>query len=435
MNTSAPLQNTSTKPQDTSLLPNPGLLLQRKCACGGSSDLSGECEGCKKKRLQKKLSIGAINDPLEREADRVADQILAAPTHPAVSGTPPRIQRFTEQTTSDAGTAPASVDHVLSGSGRPLDSALQQEMGQRFGHDFSKVRVHTGSIAEQSAWEVNAHAYTVGSSIVFGAGQFAPKSHAGRKLIAHELTHVVQQSDSTESSSTIAAGKSRTLSRYRSKGKDTIAFDAANETLKDPRTQPWIDNISIVFDKAAVDTGHKSAASAAGQLEPRMPTGTLTAKYSTTGKVLPDVVLPVVGGSTMLGIGLTDRVTASKVARLEGLGYTDSENVRLGNLTDPVSRTGKGARYSRSGAGTMNYAIFFKGIQAIHEGQLDTGSHACVHVGDQSKMRDLNYHTRINKTTVTVTYQSAVLNDLCCHRKKTGNTGWNTNPCESIKCP
>ena len=143
--------------------------------------------------MQAKLSIGASNDPLEQEADRVADQVLAAPLHSAVSGAAPRIQRFTGQAAGDAVTAPASVDRVLAGSGRPLDPALQQDMGRRFGHDFSQVRVHTGSAAEQSAQDINAHAYTVGHNIVFGAGGFAPGSHEGRKLIAHELTHVVQQ--------------------------------------------------------------------------------------------------------------------------------------------------------------------------------------------------------------------------------------------------
>ncbi|MCE9550826.1 MAG: DUF4157 domain-containing protein [Betaproteobacteria bacterium] len=437
MSTFASQQNATDKPQFLRSSPNVGLL-QRKCACGGyaASSLTGECEGCNSKRLQTKLSIGASNDPLEQEADRVADQVLAAPIDSAVSGAAPSIQRFTGQSTGDAGTAPASVDRVLSGSGRPLDPAIQQDMGQRFGHDFSQVRVHTDSAAEQSAMDVGAHAYTVGHNIVFGAGGFAPGSPEGRKLIAHELTHVVQQTDSSEPSPTVATGKNRTLSRYRDKGKDSIAFDAANETLKDPKTQPWIDNITIAFDKAAVDTGHAADAKAAGQLEPRMPTGTLTAKYSTkSSKVLSDIVQPIAGGSTMLGIGLTDRVKASKVKRLEGLGYMDSENVRLGNLKDPVAKTGKGARYSKSGAGSMNFAIFFKGIQAIHEGLLNTGSHACVHVGNQSKIRDLNYHSRIGITTVTVTYDSAVLGDLCCHRKKTGNASWNTNPCEKTKCP
>ncbi len=67
-------------------------------------------------------------------------------------------------------------------------------MERRFGHDFSRVRVHTDAAAEQSARDVNAHAYTVGTDIVFGAGRYAPGSGEGRRLLAHELTHVVQQS-------------------------------------------------------------------------------------------------------------------------------------------------------------------------------------------------------------------------------------------------
>jgi hypothetical protein len=144
--------------------------------------------------LQTKLAIGASNDPLEQEADRVADQVLAAPANPAVSGAPPRIQRSTGQPSATAGTVPASVDRVLESPGHPLDPALQQDMGQRFGHDFSRVRVHAGAAAEQSAQEVNANAYTVGHNIVFGTGRFVPGTQSGRRLLAHELTHVVQQS-------------------------------------------------------------------------------------------------------------------------------------------------------------------------------------------------------------------------------------------------
>ena len=169
-------------------------LLQRKCACGSSPGISGECTECQGKRLQRKLTIGSSNDPLEAEADRVADQVLAAPAHSKVSSGPPRIQRFTGQATGDAGTAPAIVEHVLSSAGKPFEPALRQDMEQRFGHDFSNVRVHSGAAAEQSAWDVNASAYTVGHDIVFGVGRFAPETHEGRRLLAHELAHVVQQS-------------------------------------------------------------------------------------------------------------------------------------------------------------------------------------------------------------------------------------------------
>ncbi|MFZ1810591.1 MAG: DUF4157 domain-containing protein [Candidatus Nitrotoga sp.] len=195
MNTVAPLQNSAAKSPPVGKSPYAGLLLQRKCACGGSasSSLSGECGECNKKRLQKKLSIGASNDPLEQEADRIADQVLAAPANTPVSGTPLRIQRFTAQSMGQADIAPTSVDRVLSGSGRPLEPALRQDMEQRFGHDFSQVRVHTGAAAEQSARDVNASAYTVGRDIVFGVGSYAPRSEGGRRLLAHELTHTLQQ--------------------------------------------------------------------------------------------------------------------------------------------------------------------------------------------------------------------------------------------------
>ena len=170
-------------------------VLQRACACGQHTHGEGECEACKGKKgqLQRKLAVGASNNPLEQEADRVADQVVAAPSHSPVSGAPPRIQRFAGQATGQMDAAPASVDRVLASLGRPLEPVLQQDMGQRFGHDFSRVRVHTGGPAQQSAEEVNANAYTAGHNIVFGAGRFAPATVEGRRLLAHELTHVVQQ--------------------------------------------------------------------------------------------------------------------------------------------------------------------------------------------------------------------------------------------------
>lgn len=90
--------------------------------------------------------------------------------------------------------APPSVEHVVASAGRPLDRAVRHEMEQRLHWDFSRVRVHSDAAAEQSARDVKAHAYTVGDHIVFGAGRLAPHTSAGRRLLAHELTHVVQQS-------------------------------------------------------------------------------------------------------------------------------------------------------------------------------------------------------------------------------------------------
>ena len=91
-------------------------------------------------------------------------------------------------------TAPPVVHDVLQSAGQPLDAGTRAFMEQRFGHDFGQVRVHTDARAAQSAQAVSANAYTVGHNIVFGVGRFAPETHEGRRLIAHELTHVVQQS-------------------------------------------------------------------------------------------------------------------------------------------------------------------------------------------------------------------------------------------------
>jgi Domain of unknown function (DUF4157)/Lysine-specific metallo-endopeptidase len=173
-----------------------GGILQRKCACGGAAGTWGECEECSKQKrlgLQTKLKINEPGDIYEQEADRIADQVMATPAHHAVSGAPPRIQRSSGQSNGQADAAPASVDQALANPGRPLEPPLRQDMEQRFGHDFSRVRVHSGADDEQSARELNANAYTVGHDIVFGAGRFVPGTQAGRRLIAHELTHVVQQ--------------------------------------------------------------------------------------------------------------------------------------------------------------------------------------------------------------------------------------------------
>jgi tRNA(Arg) A34 adenosine deaminase TadA len=143
--------------------------------------------------IQTKLKVNTPGDIYEQEADRIADQVLATPAHHAVSGTPPSIQRFSGQPAGLLNAAPASVDQALASPGRPLEPGFRQDMEQRFGHDFSRVRVHSGTDAERAARDVNASAYTVGHDIVFGAGRFAPGTQEGRRLIAHELAHTVQQ--------------------------------------------------------------------------------------------------------------------------------------------------------------------------------------------------------------------------------------------------
>ena len=171
-------------------------------------------------RLQPKLMVGHIDDPLEHEADRVAAQVMSMPdARPAVSSAPATtvrracaqcaaeekdatVRRQAPAAASPAASAspvaesaaPPLVHRVIGSSGRPLDAATRRFMEPRFGRSFARVQVHDGPEAASSARSIGARAYTVGDHIVFNAGEFAPGTTGGRRLLAHELAHTAQQS-------------------------------------------------------------------------------------------------------------------------------------------------------------------------------------------------------------------------------------------------
>jgi hypothetical protein len=145
------------------------------------------------------LNIGTPGDRYEQEADHISKRVmdLSGPQlqrAPAAGPEHPRLQTK-HVGTSDSGqiSAPPIVNEVLTSPGQPLDPASRAFMEPRFGHDFSQVRVHSDQRAAESASAIGASAYTVAPNIVFGAGQFAPHTTAGRMLLAHELTHVIQR--------------------------------------------------------------------------------------------------------------------------------------------------------------------------------------------------------------------------------------------------
>jgi hypothetical protein len=162
-------------------------------------------------RLQRMARVSQPGDEYEREADRAAEQVMRMPEpriQPACAcGGGCRKCRNEQQgrdqesfqtkrvQASDAAqiSVPPIVHEVLRSPGQSLDPATRAFMEPRFGRDFSRVRTHSGAAAERSAAEVNAKAYTVGHDIVFAAGRLAPEMPEGRRLLAHELTHVVQQ--------------------------------------------------------------------------------------------------------------------------------------------------------------------------------------------------------------------------------------------------
>lgn len=163
-------------------------------------------------RIQPMLTVNTITDRYEREADRVANEVIRVPEPQlqpacACAGKCPKcnekrwdqenkqLQAKSIQPNDATETSvPRLVQNVLREPSHPLDQTTRNFMESRFGHDFSQVRVHTDAKAAESTWPLNALAYTLGRDIVLGPGQYAPNTHQGRRILAHELAHVVQQS-------------------------------------------------------------------------------------------------------------------------------------------------------------------------------------------------------------------------------------------------
>jgi hypothetical protein len=153
------------------------------------------------------LRIGSIDDPLEKEADRVADEVMRMPdrgfslttAHGQLSrkcackeDEEPKILQ-PKAVGQVANQVPPTVHQVLRSPGQPLDSTTREFFEPRFRRDFSDVRIHTDAAASNSAHSINALGYTVGRHVVLADGQYSPETSSGRGLLAHELAHVVQQ--------------------------------------------------------------------------------------------------------------------------------------------------------------------------------------------------------------------------------------------------
>src|SRR5438132_588409 len=110
--------------------------------------------------------------------------------------------------TRNESSVPPIVREVLRSSGQPLDARTRAFMEQGFGHSFSDVRLHTDAKANESAQAVKAHAYAVGRNLVFVAGQYMPETRSGRHLLAHELTHFLQQAQQSGEPSAVSPANS-----------------------------------------------------------------------------------------------------------------------------------------------------------------------------------------------------------------------------------
>jgi len=159
--------------------------------------------------IQCKLSVSSPGDPHEREADQVADMVVRSLDRPATAETVTPLQRqevddnereedtLSARAETEGGQevpedVETGIEH-LSGGGLPLTPPVRAEMESSMGVDFGAVRVHHDGHANHLARSVNALAFTYGRDIVFGGGQYQPATAGGKRLLAHELTHVVQQ--------------------------------------------------------------------------------------------------------------------------------------------------------------------------------------------------------------------------------------------------
>ena len=177
-----------------------------------------------KPTIQKKLSVGSATDSYEVEADTMANRVMSmkTPSKTNLSHSSSSIQKkcaaceqeekiqkkslsdsitplIQRSSTEKGGEAPTHVENQINnsrGKGSSMDNETRTFMESRFGTDFSEVKIHTGSQAVQMSRELNAQAFTVGNDIYFNAGKYNPSSENGKHLLAHELTHTIQQTGS-----------------------------------------------------------------------------------------------------------------------------------------------------------------------------------------------------------------------------------------------
>ena len=193
-----------------------------RLAVGGAFETGGP-------RLQAKLFVGPANDQYEREADRIAENMMRGQdSNNSVSselgidkrgafgpgdeqkgsphredGKPVRAKKNTDSSAVQSPESLGTLNMASASDGRPLPSKPRSFFESRFGRDFGRVRIHTGKQAASISTSLGARAFTVGSDIAFAPGQYRPETNAGKSLIAHELAHVVQQSQSSQLKNTI----------------------------------------------------------------------------------------------------------------------------------------------------------------------------------------------------------------------------------------
>lgn len=338
--------------------------------------------------VQAKLTVNQPDDVYEQEADAVAERVMRMTDHstrstsffrPASAG----IQR------KDPNSSKSEVPEQLTGyvgsmnnKGTAMPGPTRQFFESRMGHDFSNVKIHTDHLAAKSAQSINALAYTSGNNIVFNQDQYQPGTDTGKRLLAHELAHVMQQSPNIQpyrNKKAFNFGKSDTATLIE----DSFSYK------KDKETKPWIETILLTLDKTMTDVNGFTTYAGTGK-----------ASYYNNAVTLPDIIFSATAGSEDLGMTSEG---SFKVTRIEGIGYNSG---KYSGKVDKKNREGPKKRYSKDLSANMSYAVFFHGGEALHQGPLDWSSHGCVHVDwGTNEMQQINYHSVIGITKVKVKYK------------------------------
>lgn len=379
--------------------------------------------------FQAKLEVGGTNDPLEKEADKVADSVVAqkqpeakketkAPATEAKKEEAPKtaapeekkeektVQKKSHETEKEeenktiskkdnaaGSTAPKanSIEASISkknGTGKQLPASTLQEMQSAIGHDFSDVNIHTDEEAAALNQELGAHAFTQGKDIYFNEGKYDPEASSGKHLLAHELTHVVQQGKGKDDK--VQPYRDKKSTHFGARDEGDLKEDSFNKkNKKEINSKPWIKEINIDFNMEKKDSSGKL-----------IPAGTATAFYADNAEKLPPITVPIAGGSQDLGQTRSGNFT---VHRIEGTGYNDVP------LQDGEGPNNKYAKKDAGYLSTMSFAIFFDGGRALHGGDLDVSSHGCVHVEYLNPLAmQMNYHSVVGLTKVNVTFAAGL---------------------------
>jgi hypothetical protein len=371
-------QTQAKDPRVGLIAPAPTSVLQRACACGQHAVASGgDCEACRRtageEPIREKLAVSQPGDVHEQEADRVAEAVLRLPDTAGRRYAPslslrtasepdgPARRRADEQRDEDedepirATAAPGGRPAItpedgarldaLHGGGEPLPASVRAFFEPRFGHDLAGVRVHADPEAGRLAETLHAHAFARGQHVVFAPGRYQPDTPAGRRLLAHELTHTLQQRQGAVSpvadtvqrrAAPSIAGTAMSLQAPEAAGPDLIDPSPAADTEPDAGPPPAPEAAPPpVAGGQAPATPPAAGAAAAGEAGAPPATG--------AGAAGPPPTAPATEGDG--GAALPEQVTLD----------TSSESGLLQSLgTVPVSSFGQSMTQAEQAVGELH---------------------------------------------------------------------------------